>query len=358
VALTCASLAGAATAGPGHRLEREQKSSVPADSKKALVVKNARGRTVVVGRTDADAVSIVALKTAVGRDGDEAVKMLDLITMEVSERGDHVVVETQNEGKSDRDWSLWSFVKGGRYSAWIDYTIEVPYSFSVSASTTSGEVRVSNLKGGVDVSATSGDVSIRAVGGDSSAKLTSGDLEIVDVGGDLSVSATSGSVVVDNVKGRLELNGTSGDFRATRIGKDADVRLVSGDLLLEGCSGSVSFRAASGDAVIREVDGGVDASTSSGDIQVLIIPVGKRSFSLSTSSGDIELSFVPVADFGFQLDVRTSSGSIEGDLPIRVTRADRRRLQGVVGSGAARVDIETASGDITITESNQAAHRR
>lgn len=349
---------GVAVAGPGTKLEREEKSAVAAAGKTALVVKNARGRTVIVGREGATTVSVVAVKTSVGSDKESATELLDKVAIEVSERGDQVIVETRDDGKWDHEFSLWNVVKGGRRSVWVDYTIEVPHSFHVAASTTSGEVRVSNLKGGADVQATSGDVSIRAVGGDSSARLTSGDLEIIDVEGDLSVSATSGSVVIDNVKGMLEIEGTSGDFRAARIGKDADVQLASGDFTLEGCSGNVSFRAASGDAVMREIDGSVNASSSSGDIEVLVIPVAERTFSLSTSSGDVGVYYIPVKGFGFQLDVRTSSGSIEGDLPIKVTRADRRRLQGVVGSGAARVDIETASGDVTISERAEAANNR
>ncbi len=358
VAAVTLCVAGVAVAGPGTKLEREEKSAVAAAGKKALVVKNARGRTVIVGRDGATTISVVAVKNAVGNDKESASELLDKVSIEVTERGDQVIVETRDDAKWDHEFSLWSVVKGGRRSVWVDYTIEVPHSFDVSAATTSGEVRVSNLQGGADVQATSGDVSIRAVGGNSSARLTSGDLEVVDVAGDLSVSATSGSVVVDNIKGMLQIEGTSGDFRAARIGKDADVQLASGDFLLEGCSGNVSFRAASGDAVMREVDGSVNASSSSGDIEVQVIPVAERSFSLSTSSGDVGMYYIPVKGFGFQLDVRTSSGSIEGDLPIKVTRADRRRLQGVVGSGAARVDIETASGDVTISERAEAADNR
>jgi hypothetical protein len=67
---------------------------------------------------------------------------------------------------------------------------------------------------------------------------------------------------------------------------------------------------------------------------------------------------VAVKDYGFRLDVQTASGSIEGDLPIKVSRVDRRRLQGVVGSGAARVEIATASGDVTILERNESAQKR
>ena len=46
-------LTDSALAVPGDRQEKEEKATVPAKGKVALVVKNARGRTVVVGRPDA-----------------------------------------------------------------------------------------------------------------------------------------------------------------------------------------------------------------------------------------------------------------------------------------------------------------
>ena len=350
-----------AHAVPGTKLQREEKSSIPAAGKTSLSVKNARGRTVIVGRADAKEVSVVANKTVVGRDGDDAKQMLDRLTMNVSEHGGEIVIETRDDNsKSDHDgWSvsLFHIVKGWRQNSWIDYTIEVPYSFDVSAAATSGEVRVSNIGGKAEIVATSGDVNIRGVGGDVATHLTSGDLQLVDVGGNLSVAATSGNVTVDNVKGRLDVDGTSGDFHASRIAGGAAIQLVSGDMTLDGCSGDVTFRASSGDARMTEVDGSVDASSSSGDIDVSIIPVGERMFRLSSSSGDIGIHYLAVRNYGFKLDARTSSGSIDGDMPIRLSRVDRRRLQGVVGSGNAHLEIETASGDITIEERDEAASK-
>ncbi len=341
---------------PGSRVEREEKRVVDASGKTQISIKNARGRTVVVGKADAKSVTIIAVKTVSGREGDDANKMLDRLEVEIGERGDQITVETRDDNK-DQVRTVWSLVSGSHRSSWIDYTVEVPIAFSVTASAASGEVRVSNIDGDADVAATSGDVSIRAAGGNAQAAITSGDLEAIEIGGDLTVSATSGDVTIDNVGGTLKAEGTSGDFRASRIGKDAEIRLVSGDLTLEGCSGDVSVRTASGDVHLDEVQGSVDASSSSGNIDVLIVPVKDRTFSLSSSSGSIDLYYVPVRDFGFGLNVRTSSGSIEGDLPIRVSRVDRRRLEGVVGSGAAKVEIETASGDVTIAERNQSADK-
>jgi hypothetical protein len=135
-------VAGTARAVPGDRQEKEEKATVPAKGKIALVVKNARGRTVIVGRPDATSVSIVGVKTVVSRDSDDAKTMMDHLKMDVSEKGDQVVIETQDENKyEDWGWSVMSVVKGNRRSSWIDYTIEVPLSFRVNSSTSSGEIR-------------------------------------------------------------------------------------------------------------------------------------------------------------------------------------------------------------------------
>ena len=348
--------AGSAPAAPADRQEKEEKATVQGKGKVALTIKNARGRTVVVGRPDATTVSIVALKTAVARDTEDATEMLEKIKMDVSESGDQVIIETRDGNKYENwNFSVMNVVKGNRRSAWIDYTIEVPVNYRVSASTTSGEVRISNINGRADVDATSGDVVLRGVGAGARTNMTSGELEASDIGGDFTVSATSGNVTVDNVRGKLTIAGTSGDFDVSRVEKDVQVDLTSGDFTLDGCNGNVVFRAASGDAEMTEVGGSVDASSSSGDITVMITPVGDRNFAFSTSSGDVDISYLPANNYGFKLDISTTSGSIEGDMPIKVSRVDRRRLQGVVGSGSARVEIETASGDVTIVEKSDAA---
>jgi len=349
-------VAGTARAVPGDRQEKEERATVPAKGKIALVVKNARGRTVIVGRPDATSVSIVGVKTVVSRDSDDAKTMMDHLKMDVSQKGDQVVIETQDENKyEDWGWSVMSVVKGNRRSSWIDYTIEVPLSFRVNSSTSSGEIRISNIGGSADVEATSGDVSLRGVGAGARVAMTSGDLEASDIGGDMTVGATSGNVNIENVRGKLEISGTSGDFDVSQVQKDINVQLTSGDFVLQGCTGDVVFRSASGDARMSDVGGSVDASSSSGGIEVLISPVGNRNFAFSSSSGDIDISYVPAKDYGFHLDVSTNSGSIEGDMPIKVSRVDRRRLQGVVGSGTAKVQIETASGDVSIVEKSDAA---
>jgi len=97
-------LSTAANATPGDRLEKEEKAAIPAAGRVSLTVKNARGRTVVVGRPGATAVSIVAVKTVVGRDDDDTRAMLDRLKMSVSSHGKEVVLETRDENNYD-DWN-------------------------------------------------------------------------------------------------------------------------------------------------------------------------------------------------------------------------------------------------------------
>jgi len=56
------------------------------------------------------------------------------------------------------------------------------------------------------------------------------------------------------------------------------------------------------------------------------------------------------AGYGFALEVHTGTGSIEGDLDIELDEISRKALKGIVGSGEGRVTIETASGDIRVSQ--------
>ncbi|MCK5408218.1 MAG: DUF4097 family beta strand repeat protein, partial [Candidatus Krumholzibacteria bacterium] len=100
----------------------------------------------------------------------------------------------------------------------------------------------------------------------------------------------------------------------------------------------------------RNVLGSVRAFASSGDVTMHIVPVGNKEFVVKTASGDVSVMFASADRYGFLLDVSTASGSIEGDLDIRLDKVSRRVLRGVVGTGECKLMIETASGNIIIQQ--------
>jgi hypothetical protein len=73
-------------------------------------------------------------------------------------------------------------------------------------------------------------------------------------------------------------------------------------------------------------------------------------YALSTCSGDVDVLYQAPGDVGFLLDVNTMSGTIDGDMEIKLEKVSRRRLKGVVGNGKGSLVIATASGDITIAQ--------
>jgi len=332
------------------RVEREQRKVVPARGQTVVSVSNPLGKTVIVGREGADEVVVVATRVAKAHEREKAEELLARLHYEVRESDGEIVVRTVADGLGGDGRSVWSVIRGDRSTAFIDYAIEVPQRFAVETSTTSGEVRVTNVAGPVVVSATSGAVTLRDIDGAVTVAMTSGTLEAEDLGGDTNITASSGDVTVTGVGGSLTLAASSGDASVARISGNANIQLANGNFELHGCLGDVTFHTSSGDAEILDVQGNINAITSSGDIDVMILPVDGKEFMLSSSSGNIGVHYLTPQDYGFMLDVSTNSGSIEGDMAIKVDKISRRELRGIVGTGASRVMIETARGDVSIVE--------
>ena len=74
-----------------------------------------------------------------------------------------------------------------------------------------------------------------------------------------------------------------------------------------------------------------------------------RDLALETGSGDISVR--APASLAGDVEIETSSGEIETDFPIQVTRHARDHMVGRIGDGVGRVAIETGSGDVKLLKS-------
>ena len=197
----------------------------------------------------------------------------------------------------------------------VDFTISVPVgtplevhaiSADIDASAVCGPVRLGSISGGVTLVCAAGDVEVESVSGDVSAT------DIRD--GHTEISSTSGDVQVRQAKGSLSARSVSGDVTLERVdGDDVGVETVSGEIGFSGPihdSGRYRFRSHSGDVTVH-TDGDLNATVS----------------------------------------VSTFSGDLESDWPITITPGPGRRMHGqdwgfTVGSGAARLNLESFSGTI------------
>ena len=350
------SLPPAARAG-SYELTEEQSQTVPVAEEFKIYVKNSRGKTLIVGKKDADAITIRAEKFVRAKNYEAAQEWMEDLTFRVDSDGRQISIVTHYPGRTGGEENFWRFLRGIRYKASIEYTIEVPSRFSAEVSSTSGDVQVTSVEGECAVYGSSGDVFLKTIGGNAFVGVSSGDVEIRGVQGDIQLRSSSGDAMIRDAGGSINLAASSGDMEVYGVSGDATVELASGDFVIDGCEGDVVSRTVSGNAILKDVLGSVRAVAGSGDVSMNILPVGEKEFRVNTSSGDVSVVFATPERYGFLLDVSTASGSIEGDLDIQLDKVSRRVLRGVVGSGKGTLTIETASGNIVIQQARQKAQR-
>jgi lia operon protein LiaG len=69
---------------------------------------------------------------------------------------------------------------------------------------------------------------------------------------------------------------------------------------------------------------------------------------VETGSGDVTLKMPPT--LGAEVDIETSSGDIETDFEVAVTRHARDHMTGRIGDGRGKIAIETGSGGIKLVK--------
>jgi DUF4097 and DUF4098 domain-containing protein YvlB len=185
--------------------------------------------------------------------------------------------------------------------------------------------------------AQSGDITVSGTHADIDARSQSGDIKIEDAANRLDIGTLSGDVEVHSAIGDVQIKSVSGDIRLTDFKGDFEGETVSGSIDLTNAVGRL-----------------VRAHTTSGDLSYegSIDPSGR--YELSAHSGDIRLG-IP-SNASAQLSVSTWSGTLDSDFPITLRPGEHgigsgqaKRFTFDIGGGAARIDAETFSGDITIS---------
>jgi len=191
-----------------------------------------------------------------------------------------------------------------------NFELTIPTGMSIAVSGPDADVRIDGTQGEVNVETASGDVVLQ--GGT----------------GIISIRSVSGDVTVSRARARTEVHATSGDVR---LGQ------VTGDIVAESVSGDIS---------LRQIDAlSVQASTVSGDVQYEGTVKDGGRYSLNSHSGDVTFAMPPGT--GAVIGVNTFSGDFNTDIPVQLTEQRQgRRFSFTLGSGGARIELESFSGDI------------
>jgi DUF4097 and DUF4098 domain-containing protein YvlB len=214
--------------------------------------------------------------------------------------------------------------------AHADLTIRVPRGRRVGLALAAGAVNIANVDGELVVNAASALVTATAPKGSLDIDVASGTVQVSDAEGELEVGTGSGSVDLSRFRGRsLSIDTGSGDVTGTGLEcEELSIETGSGDIKLTAVtSPSLSLQTGSG---------GITAELRR-DV---------ASLSAETGSGDIAIR-APAA-LGATVEIETSSGDIETDFPLQVTRRGRSHLAGTIGDGNGSIEMETGSGEISL----------
>jgi lia operon protein LiaG len=221
---------------------------------------------------------------------------------------------------------------GGGLDAYADLRIAVPTGKEIAVYLAVGKVAVTNVNGDLSIDVASAPVATSNTRGELDIDVGSGAVQVTQARGDLSVDTGSGAVAASDVRGEsVSIETGSGVVTAS------DVR--SSQLSIETGSGDIQVTGLTAPHVQLETGSGSVSADLSGEVWNVAVQTG---------SGDVTLKMPPT--LGAEVDIETSSGDIETDFEVAVTRHARDHMTGRIGDGRGKIAIETGSGGIKLVK--------
>lgn len=232
-------------------------------------------------------------------------------------------------------------------SLFASVTEEETFSFPLDDG---GRFSISNVNGSITVTGGSGDmVEIVAVKKADNQK----DLDGIEI----EISHSSSEIVVETELGKsdgwLSFGNNSGQVRyEITVPGDTmldSVETVNGDVNISGVSGEVVAESVNGDLDISDLAGDVALATVNGSINAAFaICEGEQSIKAETVNGRVAITLPKDADV--QISADTLNGGINGrDFGLETDEGFvGSDLNGKIGDGSARLNIDTVNGSIKI----------
>ena len=176
------------------------------------------------------------------------------------------------------------------------------------------------------------------------------------VHGDVRLKGGSGTVKVSSVEGVIEVDGSTGRITLNSVEEGIFVRDASGDITAQTVDGNLTFE--------RMDAHNVDVATVDGNITYEGTIRDGGTYRLNTHDGNVELRvpdqinasvFVRTYEGNFrshfQVEVPSQAGAAADEASER--RRRKRPFNFTLGNGAARVELESFDGDVSLLKRSQ-----
>jgi DUF4097 and DUF4098 domain-containing protein YvlB len=240
--------------------------------------------SVVVRTWDRDAMRVQAVYSVPAR-------------LRVRQAGDVVTVDAQRAGAG----------VGLR----VSYEITVPRSFSVDLSGMNLDATIEGVRGSVSIDNMEGSITVRG---------TTGSVSVVSISGAVTITDVRGPVTVSTVNQGLRLTGVRGDISAETV---------------------------NGSVYMRDIEAlAVRASTVNGEVQYAGTIADGGRYYLGTHNGRITMAVPERANA--TMEISTRMGQIDSAFPVRIGSMRNGRISFTLGTGSARVELESFNGTVRL----------
>lgn len=173
------------------------------------------------------------------------------------------------------------------------------------------------------------DITVDGAQGEITAETVEGAVKVSGGAGTVSLKSVQGEVTLEKARGRIDLNSVNEAITATGISGDLSVETVNGDITLTQVESA-----------------NTEASTVNGDIVYDgTIKDGGR-YRFSTHDGNLRVS-IP-EKVGVSVSVSTFDGDFSACFPVELSHKTKHRFDFTIGTGSARLELESFNGDIKI----------
>src|SRR3989449_11498177 len=205
---------------------------------------------------------------------------------------------------------------GRRGPSQIDYAVTVPAWMALNLSGVYTDIKVDGAQNEI------------------TAETVQGEITVLGGSGNVSLKSVMGAVTLEKARGRVDLSSVNEEIRATEVSGDLTAETVNGDITL-----------------MQIESANAEANTVNGDVTYDgTIKDGGR-YRFGTHDGDLRVSVPEKANAS--VSVSTFNGEFSAYVPAQLTGKTNHRFNFTLGSGSARLELESFGGDIKICRPGQ-----
>jgi hypothetical protein len=196
-----------------------------------------------------------------------------------------------------------------------------------------------------------GDLAVRRAGTLRGEGVWQGDVSLSGIAGATGIDHVQGDVCVDEAAA-VSIDRLVGDLSAHSLRGAIRLGDVDGDVNVNDVTGDVHLARGRGDLIAQQVRGAVDAPRIGGDA---VVSVERLSGVVAQARGDVVLNLPE--DANAQVHLRAPHGEWVVRAGLRIVEQDSHGMDGTLGRGGERVDVESAEGDVVLRTGNTAGAR-